>query len=131
MGSLVGVAISASLLPPAVNSGLLFSYSLLSATQSSIGRHSSIEGNTTDTFNSLPNFVNCTKFIDNDYSPLYSCDMAKEAAQLGVYSFIITLINIVCICLTGLIVLLIKKVIPVVSDDEISKSSSSSSFHDT
>ncbi|CAF4408916.1 unnamed protein product, partial [Rotaria magnacalcarata] len=40
-GSLVGVAISASLLPPAVNSGLLLGYSLLTGVfPNTFGRHS-------------------------------------------------------------------------------------------
>jgi hypothetical protein len=50
--------------------------------------------------------------------------MAREAAQLAVYSFIITLINIICICLMALVVLLIKKVVPIIPDNEISTSSS-------
>ncbi|CAF1216105.1 unnamed protein product [Adineta ricciae] len=119
-GSLVGVAISASLLPPAVNTGLLFSYSLLSFSRSNIGRHLSKPSNAT-TFNSLPSFVNCTEFVDNKYVPLYSCDMPQEAAQLAVYSFIITLINIVSICVMAVCILLIKKVAPIVPDDEITQ----------
>jgi ABC-type bacteriocin/lantibiotic exporter with double-glycine peptidase domain len=50
--------------------------------------------------------------------------MAREAAQLAIYSFIITLINIICICLMALVVLLIKKVVPIIPDNEISTSSS-------
>jgi len=120
-GSLVGVAISASLLPPAVNSGLLFSYSILATSNSHIGVHSSKEGNGTETFDSLETLVNCTKYVDNDYLPLYSCNMAREAAQLAIYSLVVTLINIACICMTALMVLLIKKVAPVISDDEVVK----------
>ena len=120
-GSLVGVALSASLLPPAVNTGLLFSYSLLAVSRSTIGRHSTVSRNGTETFNSLATLVNCTTFIDNDYLPLYSCDMPNEAALLGVYSFIIAVINIACICMMAVLVLLIKKVAPIIPDDEISK----------
>lgn len=119
----MGVAISASLLPPVVNSGLLCSYSLLAVSHSTIGRHSTEKINETATFNSLPTFDNCTKFVDNDYLPLYSCDMTREAAQLAAYSLIVTLINIVCICMMGGVVLLIKKVVPVISDDEMSECS--------
>jgi hypothetical protein len=50
--------------------------------------------------------------------------MAREAGQLAVYSFVITLINIVCICLMAVIVLRIKKVIPIIPDNEIGDSSS-------
>ena len=53
--------------------------------------------------------------------------MAQEAAQLAVYSFIVTLLNIICICLTAVIVLLIKKVVPIISDDVLSKCCSSRS----
>lgn len=123
MGSLVGVAISASLLPPAANTGLLFGYSLLAACRSDIGRHSTKHLNGTTTFNSLPTLVNCTAFVDNDYLPLYSCDMSREAAQLAVYSLIITLINIVCIGLMAVVVLKIKQVVPIIPDDEISECS--------
>ena len=50
--------------------------------------------------------------------------MPKEAGQLAVFSFIITLINIACICLMVVVVLLIKKVVPIISDDEIGKCAS-------
>lgn len=49
--------------------------------------------------------------------------MTREAAQLAAYSLIVTLINIVCICMMGGVVLLIKKVVPVISDDEMSECS--------
>ena len=123
-GSLVGVAISASLLPPAVNTGLLLSYSLLAISRSNIGRHSIQQRNGKAPFNYLSALVNCTKFVDNDYLPLYSCDMPTEASQSGVYSFIITLINIICICSMAMFVLQIKKVVPLIPDDEICECSS-------
>ena len=84
-GSLVGVAISASLLPPAVNTGLLFSYSLLAVTRFKIGRHTTQLINSTATFSSPSTLTNCTTFVDNNYLPLYSCDMPKEAGQLAVF----------------------------------------------
>ena len=49
--------------------------------------------------------------------------MAREAAQLAAYSFVVTLINIVCICMMGGVVLLIKKVVPVIPDDDMSECS--------
>jgi hypothetical protein len=120
-GSIVGVAISASLLPPAVNTGLLFSYSLLAACRSDIGTHSTQQINATATFHSLSTLGNCTAFVDNNYLPLYSCDMPKEASQLAIFSFIITWINILCSCVMVAIVLLIKTVAPIISDDEINE----------
>ena len=115
----MGVAISASLLPPAVNSGLLFGYSLLAVARPTVGDHYAEVVNRTMRFNSLPTLINCTKFVDNDYLPLYSCNMAREASQLAVYSFIITLINIACIFLMATIVLQIKDIVPIIPDKKI------------
>ena len=45
--------------------------------------------------------------------------MAREASQLAVYSFIITLINIACIFLMATIVLQIKNIVPIIPDKKI------------
>jgi hypothetical protein len=90
------VAISASLLPPAVNAGLLCSYSLLSAVIPSIGQHTLAEYH--EKSNTLSNIAkNCTKFVGNDYIPIYSCHMATETGLLGICSFVLTMTNIICI----------------------------------
>jgi hypothetical protein len=80
-----------------VNAGLLSSYSLLSALIPTIGKHSSaIEYH--KKFNSLSNIAkNCTKFVANDYIPIYSCHMATETGLLGICSFVLTMTNIICI----------------------------------
>ncbi|CAF4750234.1 unnamed protein product [Rotaria sp. Silwood1] len=121
VGSLVGVAISASLLPPAVNAGLLSSYSLLSALIPSIGKQSSND-EYHERLNSLINIgKNCTKFIGNDYIPIYSCHMATEVGLLGIFSFILTITNIICIIVVAMVILRIKEVVPIVRDDEIAQ----------
>ncbi len=63
----------------------------------SIGKHSSsIEYH--ERLDLLPNIAkNCTKFLGNDYIPIYSCHMAIEAGLLGIYSFVLTITNIICI----------------------------------
>ncbi|UJR19832.1 hypothetical protein I4U23_022965 [Adineta vaga] len=120
-GSLVGVAISASLLPPAVNTGLLFSYSLLATSLVNVARHSIQQVNQTTPFKAVPRLTHCSPLINNEYLPLYSCDMPEEAGYLAMYSFIITLTNILCISLMAVIVLYIKEVLPIISDTEIDR----------
>ncbi|UJR07157.1 hypothetical protein I4U23_011445 [Adineta vaga] len=127
-GSLVGVAISASLLPPAVNCGLLFAYTIF-AQRISDGiwgyesKRSSEQVNV-EYFsfqNRLrPNapIVNCSRPIQNHYAPYYSCDMTHEAAILGACSFLLTLVNIVCIIIMALIILRIKEVVPLRQTNE-------------
>ncbi|CAF1360457.1 unnamed protein product [Adineta steineri] len=121
VGSLVGVAISASLLPPAVNAGLLASYSLLSALVPSIGKQSSII-QVHEKVHALSTIAkNCSNFIGNDYTPVYSCRMATDAGLLSICSFVLTMTNIVCIIVVAMIILRIKEVVPIVRDDEIAE----------
>jgi uncharacterized hydrophobic protein (TIGR00271 family) len=96
-GSLVGVAISASLLPPAVNAGFFWSLSLLSATSGgAVGMYGppDLQGNSTP------------------YHWYYSEHQAAEAALLGLVSLALTLANILCIVLTGIAILRLKEVTP-------------------
>lgn len=96
IGSLVGVAISASLLPPAVNAGVLWALSCL-----------------------------CLMFGSQDkrYSAvvkthLYSDNQTIELFTLGCMSMCLTLLNVVCIYLMGVIFLKIKEVAPIVPKDQ-------------
>lgn len=73
-GSLVGVAISASLLPPAVNAGICWMYAILML----------FGANTDDTVDGA------------DY------------ATIGAISFTLTVLNIVCIWLSGMLMFTIK-----------------------
>ncbi|EDV59021.1 uncharacterized protein LOC6541307 [Drosophila erecta] len=92
IGSLVGVAISASLLPPAVNSGLLWAVACI------------------------------YKFFENDdslyvdviKSRRYSDNQAKELAVLGGISMCLTLSNVLCVYLMGILVLKVKEIAPVI-----------------
>ncbi|KAL4236590.1 hypothetical protein ACF0H5_004975 [Mactra antiquata] len=118
-GSLVGVAISASLLPPACNAGMLWAYALLAAisppdvvSSTLIQPISNITSTTNDTqvilsnstllnattsnatissTTALPPLTTtptstslvCQPLYDNAYEPVYFCNVAQEAALLG------------------------------------------------
>ncbi|XP_063828269.1 uncharacterized protein LOC135077643 [Ostrinia nubilalis] len=88
--SLVGVAISASLLPPAVNAGLLWSMALVH----------------------LVFAEDETRFSGVITSYRYSADPAAELALLGTVSLCLTLVNILCIFLSGVAVYKVKEVCP-------------------
>ncbi|KAM3966356.1 uncharacterized protein ACR2FA_012665 [Aphomia sociella] len=93
--SLVGVAISASLLPPAVNAGLLWAMALVHLI-----------------------FANDEAHWNNVVTTSYfSADQSTELAILGSVSLSLTLINIVCIFLAGVTVYKVKEVCPLESRD--------------
>jgi hypothetical protein len=96
-GSLVGVAISASLLPPAVNAGFFWALSLL------IGA----TGGSVRMFGAMDDNFNITA-----YRPEYSDNQAIEAFFLGLVSLTLTILNIVCIIVTGIAILRLKEVTP-------------------
>ncbi|XP_050030844.1 uncharacterized protein [Dermacentor andersoni] len=105
---LVGVAISASLLPPIINSGILWSLSLVKVFKSMT--QDPIEVNVTGTTLTVsPAFI-----APLGYSPYYfdKYNMHKECALLGVISFCLTVVNILCIILAGTLVLKIKEIAP-------------------
>ncbi|CAB4009003.1 PREDICTED: uncharacterized protein LOC105336466 isoform X2, partial [Paramuricea clavata] len=102
-GSLVGVAISASLLPPAVNSGMLWAYSIISAIK---------PPELLDSGEFKTSTLKCPPFKNNSYMPTYSCDMGKEAAIMATISLVLTVVNIICILITATVVLKIKEVAP-------------------
>ncbi|XP_064537324.1 uncharacterized protein LOC135427677 isoform X1 [Drosophila montana] len=92
IGSLVGVAISASLLPPAVNSGLLWALACIYKLYESD--------------DSL--YVNVVK------SRKYSQHQGTELAVLGSISMCLTLSNVLCVYLMGILVLKVKQIAPVI-----------------
>ena len=49
--------------------------------------------------------LNCPVLKSNTYVPVYSCTMANEVAILGAVSLVLTILNIVCIFILGIIVL--------------------------
>uniref|UniRef100_A0A1A9WZQ5 DUF389 domain-containing protein n=1 Tax=Glossina brevipalpis TaxID=37001 RepID=A0A1A9WZQ5_9MUSC len=93
IGSLVGVAISASLLPPAVNSGLLWSFAVI---------YKIYEKDESRFSNVVP-------------SSMYSKNQATELAILGSISTCLTICNVICVYLMGILVLKIKEIAPVIS----------------
>ncbi|XP_050403275.2 uncharacterized protein LOC126819336 [Patella vulgata] len=128
MGSLVGVAISASLLPPIVNAGVFWALSFLSLihplqtipnkfvevnvniTANATSMNATDMINTTNTL--LVAQRMCPEFVDNTYIPTFYCEMWKEAAILGLISLILAILNILCIILMGVGVLKLKEVAP-------------------
>uniref|UniRef100_A0AAG5D9M6 Uncharacterized protein n=1 Tax=Anopheles atroparvus TaxID=41427 RepID=A0AAG5D9M6_ANOAO len=96
IGSLVGVAISASLLPPAVNAGVLWALSCLYFL---FGSEESRYGTLIKT-------------------QIYSENQGLELLTLGCMSLSLTLLNILCIYLGGVVFLIIKEVAPVVAKDQ-------------
>ncbi|KAJ9597349.1 hypothetical protein L9F63_011789, partial [Diploptera punctata] len=96
VSSMVGVAISASLLPPAVNAGLLWALALID-----FAWKDRVELESED--------INSSVKL---YTPIYSETPAIELAILGAVSLCLTLINIICIFVTGILILKIKEVAP-------------------
>ncbi|XP_001653400.2 uncharacterized protein LOC5570921 [Aedes aegypti] len=96
-GGLVGVAISASLLPPSVNAGILWSLSLLS----------SIYGKAPD-----------RRYATVTQTNLYSDTQSVELFCLGCMSFCLTLVNVCCIYIMGIFILWVKEVAPIIPKDQ-------------
>lgn len=76
------------------------------------------------------NEMTCHTFLSNEYRSLYSCSMSMEAFVLAIASFLLTLVNIVCIVLCALIVLRIKEVAPSGAGGEQQQSDKDRFFHD-
>ncbi|XP_030246164.1 uncharacterized protein LOC115565248 [Drosophila navojoa] len=95
-GSLVGVAISASLLPPAVNAGLLWAIALC-----------------TRLFHIDPDLLqSLSKHRD------YSTHLHVELFVCATVSMALTLVNVLCVWVMGVVVLRIKEVAPAVQRDQ-------------
>lgn len=95
-GSLVGVAISASLLPPSVNTGLGWSYSLVNFA-----------------FRKFESFERFHSFFREGYEKKYSNDEAIELLFLGLISLGVTLTNVISVYLMAILFLKLKEVAPV------------------
>ena len=109
-GSLVGVAISASLLPPAINAGALWALSLLCIDNC----HGSNKNDSLVmgwTFNeSLANAEDKLYYFE----PIYQTNptWASQTFILGFNSLMLTMANILCIIVFGSVILKIKRVTP-------------------
>ncbi|KAF7493812.1 Uncharacterized protein SSS_07140 [Sarcoptes scabiei] len=111
--SLVGVAISVSLLPPAVNAGLLWSFSLLKflysiGDENFVKISSQLDRNRTI---SLPKSL----LPPINYAVVYDDNMSVETLMLGLLSLALSLINIANIIIGALILLKIKEIAPLTS----------------
>ncbi|KAJ8922429.1 hypothetical protein NQ315_004375 [Exocentrus adspersus] len=94
IASLVGVAISTSLTPPAVNAGLLWSLSSIYY----------LKGDETTRYHNL----NQTRYYSDNYTVELFC--------LGIVSICLTFVNIVCIYVAAILVFKIKEVAPMAKD---------------
>ncbi|GAB0094815.1 uncharacterized protein DMENIID0001_101410 [Sergentomyia squamirostris] len=95
VGSLAGVAISASLLPPAVNSGLMWALACLYKIYETDGKR----------YNSI---------IKTNY---YSNHQSIEVAIMGSISMCVTITNVISIYVMGVIFLRIKEVAPIATQN--------------
>ncbi|XP_018496808.1 uncharacterized protein LOC108864879 [Galendromus occidentalis] len=111
---LVGVAISASLLPPSINCGTLWSLALMKVIKASAQEpitmlvtlprtNITVERVTYPAFKAHPGFE--AYYFDN-------ANMHKECAVMAIISFCLTLVNIMCIIIAGSLFLKIKEVAP-------------------
>ena len=74
--------------------------------------------------------MTCQTFLSNEYRSLYSCNMSIETFILAIASFLLALVNIICIVLCALIVLRIKEVAPSGAKNEQQESDTDRFFHD-
>ncbi|KAJ6222573.1 hypothetical protein RDWZM_001118 [Blomia tropicalis] len=106
--SLVGVAISVSLLPPNVNGGLLWAYATILGLRS-IGQ---------EAVPYFSNFTNSTIMLkpafipDPNYSVVYDDNSGVECLILGAVSILLSFINITNIIIGAIILLKIKEIAP-------------------
>ncbi|XP_042897542.1 uncharacterized protein [Parasteatoda tepidariorum] len=112
--SLVGVAISASLLPPTVNCGILWGLGAIKTVRS-------LYQNTLVVYDIYNHTVKPALLPPDTYTPQYFPLMDKECAVLGIVSFLLTILNIICIVIAALIILKIKEVAPNTADQAVSR----------
>ncbi|CAL1277622.1 unnamed protein product [Larinioides sclopetarius] len=112
--SLVGVAISASLLPPTVNCGLLWGLGAIKTVRS-------LYQNTYVVYDIYNHTVKPALLPPDTYTPTYYPLMDKECAVLGIISFLLTILNIICIIISALIILKIKEVAPNTTEPAVSR----------
>ncbi|XP_069687902.1 uncharacterized protein [Periplaneta americana] len=96
-GPLIGVAISASLLPPAVNCGIMWGMACIVLIYGDI---------------KIPYLKGENYTLPSAYKTVYTSKdrYPSELAIMGIISFCLTLINICCIFITAVVVLKIKEV---------------------
>lgn len=106
--SLVGVAIAISLLPPAVNVGLLWSFSFI------CWLHGLVEEEiaTQSFFSNATIYLPPAQIAHPKYVPHYADNQSVETLILGVFSFAGVAVNIIGMFIGTVIMLRIKEVVP-------------------
>ncbi|XP_037869753.1 uncharacterized protein LOC101740339 [Bombyx mori] len=94
-GPLIGIAISASLLPPVVNCGLFWGLACIWLLYPGI---------------KMPHIKGESYFGNSSYQPLYHDYIPIEFAVNGIVSCCLTIVNVICIFITAIIFLKIKEV---------------------
>ncbi|XP_072947715.1 uncharacterized protein [Epargyreus clarus] len=94
-GPLIGIAISASLLPPVVNCGLYWSLACIWLLYPGV---------------KIPHLKGEAYFGNSSYTPLYHEYLPIEFAINGIVSCCLTIVNVICIFITAIIFLKIKEV---------------------
>ncbi|KAL8577106.1 hypothetical protein ACOMHN_049795 [Nucella lapillus] len=107
-GSLVGVAISASLLPPAVNAKETHNISEMINGSAVVRQETSL----TTVLLTNSQGLQCPQLLNNEYVHVYFCNSAMDFASLGSVSLLLTVLNIFFIFIMGIAVLKIKEVAP-------------------
>ncbi|XP_022704303.1 uncharacterized protein LOC111269159 [Varroa jacobsoni] len=111
---LVGVAISASLLPPSINCGTLWSLALMKVFKAAFQEPIQVlveNPRTKEMFNT----TTYSAYLAHDGFKAYYFDnanMHKECAVMAINSFCLTLVNILCIIVAGSLFLKIKEIAP-------------------
>ncbi|KAI1295681.1 Uncharacterized protein HDE_05382 [Halotydeus destructor] len=108
--SLVGVAISASLLPPCVNCGLLWAFATLKALKS-FGE----DAVTVEFTDSGWRDIKPSVMPPDGYNVQYNDNMAVECLFLGIVSLGLVTVNVICIFVMAFTLLKIKEVAPMSS----------------
>ncbi|CAD5123202.1 DgyrCDS11564 [Dimorphilus gyrociliatus] len=125
ISSLVGVAISASLLPPAVNCGMLWASTIVYNFKSPLVNETDLRlTNSTEMLNSSissPTNLECSSLINNNYKTTYTCNLTNDLAILGTISLLLTFVNIICICLSAVFVFFLKGVTICNRDHHVAK----------
>ena len=62
--------------------------------------------------------MDCVPYVNNDYVPLYTCNLILETAILALCSLLLTIVNILCIIIMALFILRIKEVVPLYHSDK-------------
>ncbi|XP_038206235.1 uncharacterized protein LOC119828206 [Zerene cesonia] len=94
-GPLIGIAISASLLPPVVNCGLFWALACIWLLYPG---------------SKIPHLKGEPYYGNSSYEPLYHTYLPIEFAVNGIVSCCLTIVNVICIFITAIIFLKIKEV---------------------